>query len=146
MKLAALLYAASITLAIGCGDNLQAPFDGTDGNDAIDAPSSSDDGSLVDATLSVDAAGPADAALTADGGLFGDGGVSLACSIQELTPVFTCAQTACASDPTLTCVLTNCGILLFALSPSCQQCVITGLTSGDLATTVAACVAGVPAP
>lgn len=144
MKLAALLCAASVTftLAVGCGDNLHASLDGTDANDAIDAPTSS----VADAPGPADAAIPADAAVTADGGLFGDGGISLACSIAELTPVFTCAQTACASDPTLTCVITHCGILVFGLSPSCQQCVITGLASGDLATTVAACISGLPTP
>lgn len=136
MKLTALLFAASITVAFGCGDN------SLDGAGSIDAPVSS----LPDAAELVDAAGSADAAVTVDGGIFGDGGISLACSIQELTPVFTCAQTACASDPTLTCVLSNCGLLLFGLSPSCRQCVVTGLTSGDLATTLAACVTGVPTP
>ena len=138
MKLAALLCAASMTIAVGCGDNLHASQDGTA---AIDAATST-----ADAPVSADAPVPADAAVTADGGLFGDGGVSLACSIEELTPVFTCAQTSCASDPTLTCVITHCGILVFGLSPSCQQCVITGLASGDLATTVAACISGLPTP
>ena len=75
-----------------------------------------------------------------------DAAITLACTIEELTPIFTCVQTSCAMDLTLTCITTRCGLLVLGLSPSCRTCVLTGLTSGDIATTTAACIAGLPTP
>jgi hypothetical protein len=110
-----------IICAAACGDNSLEPVDA--------APDAS----------AADAAQPIDAATIRP-----DSSITLACTLQELQPIFTCVQTGCATDLTLACIATKCGLLVLTLSPSCRQCVITGLTSGNIGTTTAACVSGLP--
>lgn len=134
MKLLAVVLCALMAAGAGCGDNLAASPDATgDGDGTADGDGNSDgDVPILDAAI--------------DASPLVDGAIGLACSIEDLTPLLTCAVTECADDATLTCVLTSCALLLFALPPDCQQCILTGLTSGDLATSLAACVSGLPTP
>lgn len=134
MKLIALALSCILPFAVGCGDNLDALPDGQ--------PVVPDTAVvLVDAPVSVpDASVAIDAPPNPDGPV--DGGFSLACTVADLTPIFTCAQTSCTADPSLTCVLTHCGLLVLGLPPACQQCVLAGV-GGDLTTTIAACL-GLP--
>lgn len=113
-------------VAFGCGDNRAQPIDA-----APDAAPV-----VIDARVVIP-----DAPATTP-----DAAIALACTIEELTPIFTCVQTSCAMDLTLTCITTRCGLLVLGLSPSCRTCVLTGLTSGDIATTTAACISGLPTP
>ena len=113
-------------VTFGCGDNSAVPIDA-----APDAAPIAIDANV----LPLDAPPPAP-----------DAAIALACTIDELTPIFTCIQTSCAMDLTLACITTRCGILVLGLSPSCRTCVLTGLTSGDIAATTAACISGLPTP
>ncbi len=113
-------------VAFSCGDNSALPIDA-----APDA-----------APLAIDAK----VAQPDAPGAPPDAPIALACTIAELTPIFTCVQTSCAMDLTLACVTTRCGLLVLGLSPSCRTCVLTGLTSGDIAATTAACISGLPTP
>jgi predicted small lipoprotein YifL len=67
-------------------------------------------------------------------------GAMLACSFQELQPLFACAQQQCSTDLSPTCVLTNCGVLLLGLSPTCQQCVLA--LAMDPSSAGASCISG----
>jgi hypothetical protein len=112
-------------VAFACGDNREAPLDAAPDAAPI----------VIDAPPVVIPDAPATTP---------DAAIALACTIEELTPIFTCVQTSCAMDLTLTCITTRCGLLVLGLSPSCRTCVLTGLTSGDIATTTAACISGLP--
>ena len=115
-------------VAFACGDNRAAPIDAAPDAEPLPLP--------IDARV-VQLDGPVATP---------DAAITLACTIAELTPIFTCVQTSCAMDLTLACITTRCGILVLGLSPSCRTCVLTGLTSGDIATTTAACISGLPTP
>jgi hypothetical protein len=115
-----------LTATVACGDNQL---------NLVDA--SSDNGN-IDAAVVHDAPVPVDATPDPDAGL------TLACSLTELQPLFTCAQTSCSMTPTPACFTTSCGLLLLTLSPSCRTCVLTALVSGDPMATAAACGLGAP--
>ena len=124
MKIVGLIVLA--LFAVACGDNGVMPIDAQP--DAADLP--------IDARV-----------VTPDAPVsMPDAAISLACTLEELQPIFMCVQTSCANDLTLSCITTRCGLLVFGLSPSCRQCVITGISSGDVATTLGACVSGLPMP
>jgi hypothetical protein len=124
-----------------CGDNLASYPDAAgddlgDGSDVTDGDDVGDGTDVGDGDIVI-----FDAAIDAPP-LPGDGAITLACTIEDLTPLFTCAVTECADDLSLTCVLASCALLLFALPPDCQACILAGFTSGDLT----ACVGGLPMP
>ena len=70
--------------------------------------------------------------------------LSFACTIEEIQPIFTCVQENCLDNLNVECVTINCGLLVLGLSPSCRDCVLTGIATGDLAETAGACVSGLP--
>lgn len=93
---------------------------------------------------------------TADGGGTG----LLACSIEEVTPLFQCAFEECVDlpDPTMlpdggvglpsfdlaefgTCAALSCGSELFGLSPGCQRCLL-GAFAGGATGALDGCVSG----
>jgi predicted small lipoprotein YifL len=113
------VFLNTLSLA-GCGDN------------ALADPDAAPDAS----TQIIDAAPIADAqSATPDAP-----GAMLACSFEELQPVFACAQQQCSTDLSLTCVLTKCGLLLLGLSPTCQQCVLA--LAMDPTSAGASCISG----
>jgi hypothetical protein len=106
MKIVGLIVLA--LFAVACGDNGVMPIDAPP--DAADLP--------IDARV-----------VTPDAPVsMPDAAISLACTLEELQPIFMCVQTSCANDLTLSCITTRCGLLVLGLSPSCRQCVITGIT------------------
>jgi hypothetical protein len=118
-----------------CGDqNFSLPTDAT----AADAPQA--DAAIVqDAAPQIDAPLPPDAPLTPDAGPF-----QLACTLEDLQPVFTCALQSCAQDLSFTCLLTSCGLTLLTLPADCRTCLLTAVTSQDIVTTAAACGLSIP--
>ncbi|MDX2090877.1 MAG: hypothetical protein SFX73_23660 [Kofleriaceae bacterium] len=86
---------------------------------------------------------PQDASVTPDAPP-DSGGFQLACTIQDLQPVFTCALQSCTQDLSFTCLLSNCGLTLLTLPGDCRTCLITAFASQDIATTAAACGLSLP--
>ena len=89
-----------------------------------------------------------------------DGGTGLlACSIEEVTPLFQCAFEECVTlpDPGAlpdggglpsfdigelgTCAIANCGSMLLGLSPSCQRCLL-GAFAGGTTGALEGCISG----
>ena len=126
-----------VSLASACGDGM-GPGDDFGGADAGVGSS------FPDAAPSLpDASPPAtDAEPTSD--LPGDLPVDLACSLDEVQPIFECVIDNCleafSDGTTLTCVALNCGLLLLTLDPECSQCVLAGLS--DPASALDVCVLG----
>lgn len=95
----------------------------------------------------------------------GDGGIMLACSVDELAPIISCAADACVMLPEAgvdieagipdaslpdpgelaTCILSSCGTLLLGVSPMCRDCLIAGVGM-DLTEISMRCAGGVPTP
>lgn len=135
------LAALSIATLLGsaCGEE--------PGNIAV-----ADAGADGDASAASDAGVP-DAAAVPDAAPVADAGFSVACTVEELQPIAECAAEACADlldldagiDPTAlaTCLFTNCGAELLALSPSCGEC-LTSAASGSLEELIATCTSGTP--
>lgn len=136
MKLVTSGLALLILAVCGCGES---------GNSA-DNNDFSDDDNGDDVVVTPDAVPlPPDAVVIPDATpLPPDAIITVACTLEEIQPLGECAIDNCSTDLTATCFATNCFAELFGLSPSCRDCLITGVASGDLATTVAACVSGVP--
>lgn len=166
-----LFFVCAASLAIGCGGDTDPTdagggFDG--GADAgemdaggVDAGATSDAGS--------DAGDSTDAGDVTDTGV--DGGPLFACTLEELTPIFECAQMACVMLPDASiglpdggvpeaglpdasvpdpaelasCILTNCGLLIFGVSGDCRGCLLAGV-SMDLDVIAMSCAPGVPVP
>lgn len=142
-KLVSCLVLVLVVSLAACGDNERAPLV-PDASDAVDAR-------VADARIP-DAAAP-DA-------------LGLACTVQDLQPLFTCATTNCLDftpdfdggldggggfDPTqiLSCVAQRCGLLVFGLPPMCRTCVLSGLAglaSGSFDGVLANCVSQPPPP
>jgi len=105
-------------------------------------------------------------------------GAILACTLEELTPIFECAREACIMLPDVglpdvsipdgsldggipdvglpdvglpdpgelaTCILTNCGILVFGVSGECRGCLLAGVGM-DLDEIRMSCAPGLPVP
>ncbi|MBS1123296.1 MAG: hypothetical protein H6Q90_5524 [Deltaproteobacteria bacterium] len=77
-----------------------------------------------------------------------DGSITLACTVDELAPIVTCALQNClasAGNQTqlIACVTASCGQTLLQLSPTCLQCVLTGFTL-DPNALANACASGLP--
>ncbi len=153
-----LFLAFAIALATGCGGDT----DTTDAGVGFDGGA---DAGGMDASV--------DAGTTTDAGL--DGGPLFACTLEELTPIFECAQMACVMLPDAsiglpdggleagvpeaglpdasrpdpgelaTCILTNCGLLVFGVSGGCRGCLLAGVGM-DLETIAMSCAPGVPLP
>ncbi len=70
--------------------------------------------------------------------------LSFACTLEEIQPIFACVQENCLDNLNAECVALNCGLLVLGMSPSCRECVLTGIATGDLAETAGACVSGLP--
>lgn len=124
-----------LALVSACGDNdFHTAVDGAtaDAPAVADAPIVHDDAAPPDAS-------PPDAATSADAPPF-----QLACTLEDLQPVLTCAVNSCAQDPTFTCLLASCGLTLLTLPATCRDCLLTAFTSQDVATTLAACGLSVP--
>lgn len=128
MSTRALLLLAVLS---SCGDQ---NFQGT--TDASAADASPDASVAQDAAPQIDAAPDAP---PADAPPF-----QLACSLEDLQPVFTCALSSCTQDLTFTCLLSNCGLTLLTLPADCRTCLLTAVTSQDIATTAAACGLSIP--
>lgn len=145
-KLSSCLVLVLMVALAACGDNERAPV----------APDASD---VLDARVA-DARIPDAAARDA---------LTLACTIEDLQPLFSCATTNCLNftppdfdgglggdggsgfDPTqiLSCVAQRCGLLVFGLPPACRTCVISGLAglaSGSFDGVLANCVSQPPPP
>ncbi|MCC6998794.1 MAG: hypothetical protein IT370_29550 [Deltaproteobacteria bacterium] len=144
-KLISCLVLILVVALAACGDNQRAPL----------AP----DASVLDASVA-DARIPDAAARDA---------ISLACSVEDLQPLFMCVTTNCLDftpdfdaglgggdggfgfDPTqiLSCVAQRCGLLVFGLPPSCRTCVLSGLSglaSGSFDGVLTNCVSQPPPP
>ncbi len=78
--------------------------------------------------------------IDAGGGLPG-----LACTLDEVTPLLTCASENCLMElgtPTATtCLLLNCGTTVLGLSTECSGCILTAIADSSQA--LDACVSGV---
>jgi hypothetical protein len=99
--------------------------------------------SFPDATPSLpDASPPADAEPAPDDGE--DFPIELACSLDEVQPIFECVAENCLDslqDGTLaTCVALSCGLLFLTLPAECSQCILTGLADPSMA--LDSCVLG----
>ena len=144
-KLSSCLVPFLVVALAACGDNQRAPV-APDASDVLDA-------GVADARIPDAAARDA---------------VTLACTIEDLQPLFTCATTNCLNftpdfdgglggdgglgfDPTqiLSCVAQRCGLLVFGLPPACRTCVLSGLAGlagGSFDGVLANCVSQPPPP
>lgn len=161
-----LLVASSLLVA--CGS------DGLDpivGDGSVDAPMSDgdldtglEDSAVADGAVpdssAPDSAPPVDSATPpADAPL-------IACTLEEIQPIVECASDACVMLPDAglpggdaslpdaslpdpgelaTCIVTNCGVLVFGVSPECRGCLLAGV-SMDLETIASSCAPGVMLP
>jgi len=70
--------------------------------------------------------------------------VELACTLDDVQPIFECVSENCldalADGTLLTCVTLSCGLLLLTTPPECTQCIFAGLTDTSMA--LDACVLG----
>jgi hypothetical protein len=142
MSLSLSLFAPTRLLALACAGTLVAAGCGDESNldDSVDVVDSADGD--PDAEPLPDAEPPPPLP-DAEPPPPPDAIISLACSLEELQPILTCAQESCIDDLTAECVALNCGLLLLGLSPSCRECALTAIASGgDLAAIAGACISG----
>ena len=70
--------------------------------------------------------------------------IELACSLEEVQPIFECVTENCLESiqdgNLLTCVTLSCGLLFLTLPPECTQCVLAGLSDPSMA--LDSCVLG----
>ncbi|MBW2462859.1 MAG: DUF3626 domain-containing protein [Deltaproteobacteria bacterium] len=169
MRIRAILVACGVLLFAACSDD-EVPADSSVGDSGI-ADTGGDDtgpvdsgatdsGTMMDAEVD---SGADDSAVPDDSGMMSTDGALLACTLDELSPILECASSACVmlpdaslSDASLdaslpdpgelaTCILTNCGLLVFGVSTSCRGCLLAGVGM-DLGEIGAACAPGLPLP
>lgn len=128
---ASLVIAAAI-VAPACGGDTAAD-DAIDVADPVDAPPTPD-ATPLPPPPDAEPPPPPDAIL------------SFACTLEEIQPILTCVQENCLDNLSAECVTLNCGLLVLGLSPDCRDCVLTGVATGDLQETAAACVDGPALP
>ena len=125
-----------VSLASACDDDMM------EGGDVSGADAGSI--SFPDAAPSLPDATPPAPDAEPESDPLGDLPVDLACSLDEIQPIFECVTENCLdaiSDGTAaTCVALNCGLLLLTLPPDCSQCVLAGLS--DPSSALDACVLG----
>jgi hypothetical protein len=126
-----------VSLSSACDDDTTQgdEFGGADAGGSISFP---------DAAPSVPDAAPPEPEPEPEPDPLGDLPVDLACTLDEIQPIFECVTENCLdalSDGTATtCIALNCGLLLLTLDPECSQCVLAGLS--DPSSALEACVLG----
>ncbi len=179
MRIRAILVACGVLLFAACSDD-ETPADSSVGDSSVADTGADDvgpaDSATTDSGAMMDAdvdSGADDSAVPVDSGMMAADGALLACTLEELSPIFDCASAECVMLPDAslpdasldggipdvslpdaslpdpgelaTCILTNCGLLVFGVSSSCRGCLLAGVGM-DLGEIGAACAPGVPLP